>query len=212
MIKLDYLIYDKYNVVIDLVVGKYSNKVDWYDISMYQKLSEQFIEKYSDKFSWFYISKFQKLSEEFIKKYDNKVIWYNISKYQRLSSEFIKKFNIYINPNNWLYKSIEFKKNKVIEIGLYECYDDYFIAYKGIRRDRRSRFSPHYYYEKGKTYESYADYTEEENSFGLSAWTEEKAKEYCDELVVRVKIYYEDVARIVHNNGKIRCCRQTILD
>ena len=61
-------------------------------------------------------------------------------------------------------------------------------------------------------YESTADFTADEDSFGLSAWIEEKARMYCDELVVRVKIYYKDVARVVHNGGKIRASKIEILD
>lgn len=103
------------------------------------------------------------------------------------------------------------KKEAVIQTGLYECHDEYFIAYKGIRWNRYSAFNFQYPYLPGETYTTHADYTEEEGSFGFSAWTEEEAREYCNELVIKVKIYYEDVARVVHNGGKIRCCRMTVL-
>jgi hypothetical protein len=43
-------------------------------------------------------------------------------------------------------------------------------------------------------------------------WTEGKAKEYSDELVVKVKVRYEDVGRVVHDGGKIRCRKITILN
>ena len=33
-----------------------------------------------------------------------------------------------------------------------------------------------------------------------------------DELIVKVKIRYEDVGRVVHNGGKIRCFKMEILD
>lgn len=103
------------------------------------------------------------------------------------------------------------KKEAVIRTGLYECHDEYFIAYKGIRRNRYSVFNFQYQYLPGETYVTHADYTQEESSFGFSAWTEERARNYCDEFVVKVKIYYEDVARVVHNGGEIRCCRMTVL-
>jgi hypothetical protein len=32
------------------------NKVDWCEISKYQKLSENFIREFQDKVNWFYIS------------------------------------------------------------------------------------------------------------------------------------------------------------
>ncbi len=68
------------------------------------------------------------------------------------------------------------------------------------------------YYEVGGVYESHADHTEEEYSFGLSAWTYEKAKEYCNQKIIKLKIYYKDVARLVHDNGKIRCTRFEVLE
>jgi hypothetical protein len=46
----------------------------------------------------------------------------------------------------------------------------------------------------------------------LSAWTYEEAFKHCSELVVKVKIKYEDVARIVHDNGKIRCFKLEVLE
>jgi len=186
------------------------------DISIFQKLSESFLERNSDYIDWFEISKYQPLSESFIEKYFHKLNKYSISKYQRLSKNFIKKYKdelvIHIIQDSWHYKSTEFKKQKIMETNLYECYDDYFIAYKGIRANRYSRFNFQYKYEKGGIYESWADASSEEASFGLSAWTENLAKDYCDELVIPVKVKYEDVARIVHNNGKIRCFKLEVLD
>ena len=111
-----------------------------------------------------------------------------------------------------MYKDKEFLKEQVINSGLYECYDNYFIGYKGIRSDRYSTYNFQYQYLTGETYESHCDCTDDENSFGLSVWTEEKAREYCDELVVKVKVNYEDVGRVVHEGGKLRCKKITILN
>lgn len=33
------------------------------------------------------------------------------------------------------------KKQQIIDCGLYECYEDYFIAYKAIRNDRYSHYN-----------------------------------------------------------------------
>ena len=96
--------------------------------------------------------------------------------------------------------------------GLYECHEDYFIAYKGIRSDRYSKYNFLYQYLKGHTYETWCDCSADEDSYGFSAWTEDRARNYCDELVVRVKVRYEDVGRVVHNGGKIRCFKMEILD
>ena len=143
---------------------------------------------------------------------ENEINWYNISTNQHLSEEFIDKHNIELQSNNWLYKTENFKKEQIKGSGLYECYDDYFIAYKGIRRDRYSNYNFQYQYLPGESYESHADCSNNENSFGLSVWTEEEARKYCSQLVVKCKIYYKDVARMVHNNGKIRCFKITILN
>ncbi|NCQ51324.1 hypothetical protein GW796_05420 [archaeon] len=80
--------------------------------------------------------------------------------------------------DNWTYKDTSFKKEQVVKTGLYECYDDYFIAYKGIKNDRYSDFNFQYQYLADNTYSSWADSTSNENSFGLSVWTEKEAKNY----------------------------------
>ncbi len=172
-------------------------------INTIQKLYKDFIEKHKDEMNWFWISMYQKLSENFIEQHKNEVDWYCISMNQKLSKQFIEKYknnlNIRVIKDSWHYKSTEFKKQAVINTGLYDCYDDYFIAYKGIRSDRYSKFNFQYQYLPNQTYETFADYSDNEDSFGFS-------------LVVKVKIYYKDVARVVHNGNKIRACKITILD
>lgn len=168
------------------------------------------------RIQWNYISEFQELSEDFIREFKDKVYWHWISKYQKLSENFIREFKhrLYLGEikESWHYKTTEEKKQAVIATGLYECHDTYFIAYKGIRSDRYSKFNFQYKYEKGGTYESWCDCSNEENSFGLSVWDEPNARDYCDELVVKVKVNYEDVGRVVHNGGKIRCFKIKILE
>ena len=205
-----------YQKLSESFIAKYNNLVSWEYISGYQKLSEGFIAKHKDLVIWYYISKYQKLSETFITEHENYVNWICISAYQKLSEEFIKKYkdylNMYLVNDNWLKKSNKFKKSAVVNTGKYECYEDYFIAYKGIKSDRYSKFNFQYQYMPGETYECFSDGSYSDGSFGLSVWTKEEATEYCDELVVRCKIYYKDVTRVVHNNHKIRCSKITILD
>jgi hypothetical protein len=197
-------------------IREFQHKVDWRRVSIYQKLSEDFIREFQHKVDWRRISIFQKISEDFIREFKNKVDWRYISKYQKLSEDFISEFQdeifLDVKSLSWLYKDKEFLKQQVIDCQLYECYDEYFIAYKGIRSDRYSNYNFQYQYLKGETYENNCDCTENEFSFGLSVWTEKKARDYCNELVVKVKVNYEDVGRIVHSNGKIRCRKITILE
>ena len=191
-------------------------RVNWHCVSIFQHLSENFIREFADRLNWDSISIHQHLSEDFIREFADKVKWDWIAKFQRLSKEFIEEFkdNIYMKfiADSWHYKSTEEKKKAIIDTGIYECHDDYFIAYKGIRSDRYSRYNFQYQYLKGHTYETWCDCSDNEDSFGFSAWTKVGARAYCDELVVRVKIRYEDVGRVVHKGGKIRCFKMEILD
>ena len=187
--------------------------VNWYRTTIYQKLSEDFIRKFQYKVDWINISMYQKLSEEFIREFQCKVYLVRISSYQKLSDNFIENFKLTIDKDNWLYKTTKFKKRQIVKCGLYECYEDYFIAYKAIRNDRYSHFNFQYQYLPNETYETHCDCTGNENSFGLSVWTEKGAKSYNDSgLIVKVKVMYEDVGRLVHNSNKIRCFKIEILE
>ena len=202
----------EYQKLSEKFIEKYSDKVDWDYISKYQKLSEKFIEKYSDKVCWGYISQYQKLSEKFIEKYSDKVYWDYISQYQKLSKEFITAHNLKIEDSNWLYKDNQYKLNFLKNIGLYEIVDNkYIIAYKSCRSDGYSAYNFQYKYEMGNEYTSHCDCTGAEDSFGLSAWTKEKAIQYCKEKLLKVKINIEDIGIVVHKGGKIRCRKLTVL-
>ena len=214
--KVDWYWTSKSQKLSESFIREFQDKVDWYWVSKYQKLSEDFIREFENKAGWVYISAYQKLPESFIREFKDKVNWYWTSKSQKLSNEFIEEFKdkLYLNKikKSWHYKTTDEKKQAVIDTGLYECHDAYFIAYKGIRSDRYSKFNFQYKYEKGGIYESWCDCTNNENSFGLSVWDEPNARDYCDELVVKVKVNYEDVGRVVHNGGKIRCFKIEVLD
>ena len=174
-----------------------------------------FIREFIDRLKWEHILQYQILSEDFIRENQDKVDWKSIARYQKLSDNFIQEFQHKlgnVNRLSWLYKDKKFLKKQVVDSKLYECYDDYFIAYKGIRIDRYSKYNFQYQYLKGETYESHCDCTNDENSFGLSVWTEEMARDYCNDFIVKVKVNYEDVGRLVHDNGKIRCKKITIIE
>ena len=206
----------KYQHLSEDFIREFKGRVYWNYISENQHLSEAFIREFKDDVYWSYISIYQHLSEDFIREFKDWVDWRYIYKYQRLSKEFIEEFKDNIDmkwiADSWHYKSTEEKKKAVMDTGLYECHDDYFIAYKGIRSDRYSAYNFQYQYLKGHTYETWCDCSADNDSFGFSAWTEEDAREYCNELIVRVKIRYEDVGRIVHDGGKVRCFKMEILD
>ena len=214
--KMDWVDISTYQKLSESFISEFQDNVNWYRISEYQHLSEDFIREFQNKVDWDCISKFQKLSNEFIREFRYKVLWEDISMSQHLSEDFIREFKDKLHiieiKDSWHYKTTEEKKQAVIDTGLYECHDTYFLAYKGIRSDRYSNYNFQYKYEKDGIYESWCDCSNEENSFGLSVWDEPNARDYCDELVVRVKVNYEDVGRVVHNGGKIRCFKIKVLD
>ena len=215
--EFDFNDYNSYKQPLsDEFIERHSKRVDWYYISSRQKLSEQFIERNADRVNWLCISAHQKLSEEFIERNADRVGWvgwHYISKYQKLSEEFRIKHNLNLPENNWLYADKETKRKAIEDLGFYELDGDYVIAYKGIRSDGYSVYNFQNHYELGGIYEAHADHNlYNENSFGLSAWTEKKARAYCDQKLIKVKIHLDDVAALVHNGGKIRCTRFEVIE
>ena len=190
-------------------IREFKDSVNWTYISRYQKFSEDFIREFKNSVDWTYISMYQKLSEDFIREFKDSVNWTNISNYQKLSEEFIREFNLTIDEDNWLYKNKEYKLEQLKRCGVYKIQDDYVLAYKSTRNGY-SVFNYQYYYEVGKTYESHCDHTSEINSFGISAWTKEKASSYYDGELYLVKIMIDDIGRVVEDY-KIRTNKITIV-
>ena len=203
----------RYQKLSEDFIREFKNKVTWDYISVYHKLSEDFIREFKDAWYWSYISKYQKLSEKFIREFKDYVDWPIISCYQKLSEDFIREFNLTIPDTCWLYKSAAEKEQYIREYTNYEIINGEVIAYKSCRSDGYSTFNFQYKYEVGKEYESLADYNiDNQDSFGLSAWTKEKALEYCKEKLFKVAIKLEDIACIVQNRNKIRASKLRIIE
>jgi hypothetical protein len=195
-------------------IREFFNRVDWEYISISQKLSEGFIREFSNKVDWECIAEYQKLSEGFIRENSNKLNFGYIAKYQKLSLEFIKEYNLEIPETNWLYKDKEYKREYIIKNTSYEINGDKVIAYKTCRADGYSCYNFQYLYRVGGEYESHANYNiDEEDSFGISAWTKRSALGYynCGKLF-KVEIDLEDIAAIVQIGNKIRASRIKILE
>lgn len=230
---LDWSYACSYQYMSEKFIEEHLDYIDWNSVSSCQKLSEEFMEKYKDKIRWKQICIYQKLSEDFINKNKDKIFWDLISIFQPLSVIFITQNMNWLDwervsryqkfpeklpeiNDNWIYKPTEEKKKAVVNTGLYECHDDYFIAYKAIREDRYSIFNFQYKYEKGGIYESWCDCTGNENSFGLSVGTYEHCRSYAEYgipyIIVTCKVKYEDVGRVVYDGEKIRCFKIEILE
>jgi len=114
-----------------------------------------------------------------------------------------------------LYTSKQDKLEYLKKINIYEILNnEYIIAYKSVRSDNYSVFNFQYKYEIGKIYESHCDCNlDEEDSFGLSAWTKEKALEYYDKgKLLKVKININDIGTITFKDNKIRCFKLEVLE
>jgi len=205
-----------YQKLSEEFIEKFQDKVNWNLISACQKLSEKFIKKFQDNVDWVRISKYQKLSEEFIEKFQDKVNWALISKYQKLSESFIKKYNLKVPENNMFYFTRQQKLDLLNsgEGNPYEMDGEHLIAYKATRHDGFSVFNFQYQYEVRKTYESHADGNmNNENSFGLSAWTKEKAVNYHNSgELYKIKVHLDDVVAIVHEKKKLRCSKIEVIE
>jgi len=201
-------------------IREFQEKVNWNYISACQKLSEGFIREFQEKVNWISISTYQKLSEEFIREFQEKVNWISISAYQKLSEDFIREFQEKLDlqkiksDSNWLYKTGDEKLEIVRNTELYEIDGDYVIAYKSTKWDGSSAYKPTFYiYEVDGIYESNADYNcLHENSHGLSAWTKEKAYEYNNQKLFKIKVHKDDLSACVHNGGKLRCSKIEIIE
>ena len=163
---------------------------------------------------WHFITRRQyaNITADIIESYAYKLDLDYLVKYQKLTPELIEKYNLTIPETCWLYKDSEFKKNQISDD--YEKFDTYFIAYKAIRKDWYSHHDTTFKYEIGKESESKADFNvDNDSSFGLSAWTLEKAIKFNSSgIFIKVKIHYEDVAAIVYNENKIRCTKLAVLE
>ncbi len=90
---------------------------------------------------------------------------------------------------------------------------DYILAFKSTRQDGYSIYNFQYQYQVGQTYESHADGNlQEENSFGLSAWTKKEALDYkSNGELYKVRVHIDNVVAIVHKKKKLRCTKIEII-
>lgn len=223
-------------------------QLNWYKIQIHQNLSEKFIEKMADKIDWKEISKYQNLSEDFIERNKEKVHWENIFTWQNISNEFINKYldkapyyaimynvldkdviNQYrFSPYNesWLYLDKNTKKEKLEKhFREFECFDDYFLAYKEIRHDGydiinfRDKFLPNQtYVSKASPLANNSEYLK---GFEVTAKQFIRYERFFTgnniySKSVMCKIYYEDVMNIVENKGFmqtfVRCSKIHFLE
>ena len=193
-------------------IREFKDKVVWSNICKFQKLSEDFMREFKDRIFWCDVCQYQSMSEDFMREFENEIRWDDVSKYQKLSESFKLEFSKFIymkkcnSPYNWLYRSTDYKRQCILDH--YEMDGDYIIAYKTTRKNGYSKYNFQYRYEVGKEYEAHCDFnSDEEASFGLSAWTRENALRYYSRGdLYEVRIHIDDAVK-VYNYHKIRCSK-----
>ena len=76
---------------------KFTDDVDWSDVSVYQNLSQDFMREFKDKLEWDEISVHQKLSNDFIREFKHKLD----IEYLLLNHKITQKFyNELMKPKN----------------------------------------------------------------------------------------------------------------
>lgn len=106
---------------------KNKDTVDWYYISIKQKLPESFIREMKDYVNWYYISSSQKISEDFIREFKDYMDWDYISSKQILSEDFIKEMKDYVDWGQISY-SQELSEDFIREFKDYVDWD--YISYR----------------------------------------------------------------------------------
>lgn len=176
---------------------------------------------------WGYIIKYQKLSEDFVsnvlvRRWDKnleRMIPYQKNKLTELFLNSISEFEKekYLK-GNWLYKTIEFRKEQIEKCNLFECYDDYFVSQILVDKNRFRPSDFHYQLNKGKSMEIFATPTDDERPKGFEVGPykhlrnnyfsqfHENSREYY--FPIKVKVKYEDVVFISKKNYVLARCNK----
>ena len=163
------------------------------------------IEEFSDKVNWYNISTYQKLSENFIREYKDKVNWNRISYYQKLSEKFIREFSDKVNKEiqvaNHKEKTIKQKTQEIKEYAKkhnLKFNGKYLYAYRDHDENGCGQYNKTISYETGKYYRDWhVDMNpKNENSFGLGIFPKGNTK---------IKVKIEDWGTEVNRkDGKAR--------
>ena len=139
-------------------IEEFEDKVDWTNISKYQKLSEQFIREFKDKVYWPRISQFQKLSLSFIREFKDKV---DVALY--------KKVNRTLTYQEKLKEAKAYAKKHNLKVN-----SKYLYAYRNHDFNGSGMYNTTITYKKGQYYTDWhLDMRkEEQNSFSLGIFPE----------------------------------------
>lgn len=113
--------------------------------------------------------------------------------------------------NNYVAQHTPQQTKEILESFGYECYGDYFIAYKGIKANRYPKFNFSRQYNVGETYEDACYVGPGLYGPGICVSTREEAERYCNELIIRCEVRYEDVGAVLKDGLFMRCFKIKVL-
>ena len=196
----------QYQNLSESIMSEFFDKINWHIAVVNQnRISDEILKRVIDEHKYLIdaIQEYQHLSEDIIRyiSIHSRVNWYLITNHQYpyLSEEFKQEYKSILSANknsdNMLFKSKETKKKMVSDAKVYDCYDEYFIAYKAIRNDNYSYFGFAWNFIIGNTYVKHADFLATSESFGFHITPKDVAKRLGDK-VIKVKVYYDDLSYI----------------
>lgn len=95
----------------------------------------------------------------------------------------------------------------------YKLFDDYFICYKGVKKNGASCYLKSIIYKPGQTYSSACDDNiYNDVSYGISAWDFKSAHHFSDEKVLELQVFYDNLMYVDMCTAKIRASEVNILN
>jgi len=96
-------------------IHRFEDKVDWENVSVFQKLSVEMLEKYIDRLDLDYAAKYQRMPEWFIEKYSPRLNWKFVSANQTMSIQFMKAHMEKIDWNEIYDRGCYFHASEMLE-------------------------------------------------------------------------------------------------
>jgi hypothetical protein len=100
----------------------------------------------------------------------------------------------------------KYKKEQIVNSGVFDCKPNYFYAYVNIRSDGYCNLDFRHKYEVGKICS-----TSKTRASGLNAETKDRLLRWCTEKIIKVKIYYNDVTRF-SADGSVITTKLTVVE
>lgn len=89
----------RYQKFTTSLIIKYHKKLNWKNISRFQRLEPECIDRFCEKLDWEIMSKYQRFTELIMRKHYKRLNWISVGQYQNLSMSFIYEFYSYLDQS-----------------------------------------------------------------------------------------------------------------